>query len=84
VSPLIGGEAVRGPAGRMLAHLRGGTGPQQVTDCYEGLIDALVIDEADADGEAGVRTIVTRTLMDDAEGRRRVAEAVLESVAALR
>ena len=26
----------------------------------------------------------TRTLMEDAEGRRRVAEAVLESVAALR
>jgi LPPG:FO 2-phospho-L-lactate transferase len=84
VSPLIGGEAVRGPAARMLARLRGGTGPQQVTDCYKGLIDALVIDAADADAEAGVRTIVTRTLMDDAEGRRRVAEAVLESVAALR
>ena len=84
VSPLIGGEAVRGPAARMLARLEGGTGPQQVTDCYKGLIDALVIDEADAEAEAGVRTIVTRTLMDDAEGRRRVAEAVLESAAALR
>jgi hypothetical protein len=48
------------------------------------LIDALVIDEADAEAEAGVRTIVTRTLMDGAEGRRRVAEAVLESAAALR
>ena len=84
VSPLIGGEAVRGPAARMLARLRGGTGPQQVTDCYVGLIDALVIDEADAESEAGVPTIVTRTLMEDAEGRRRVADAVLESAAALR
>ena len=84
VSPLIGGEAVRGPAARMLRRLRGGTGPQQVTDCYDGLIDALVIDEADADEEAGIRTIVTRTLMDDADGRRRVAEAVLETAGALR
>ena len=84
VSPLIGGEAVRGPAGRMLARLRGGTGPQQVTDCYKDLIDALVIDEADAEEEAGVRTIVTRTLMDDPEGRKRVAEAVLETAGALR
>ena len=84
VSPLIGGEAVRGPAARMLRRLRGGTGPQQVTDCYKDLIDALVIDEADADEEAGIRTIVTRTLMDDAEGRRRVAEAVLETAGALR
>jgi len=83
VSPLIAGQAVRGPAARMLSRLRGGTGPQQVTDCYEGLLDALVIDEADADEEAGVRTIVTRTLMEDAEGRRRVAEAVLEGAGAL-
>jgi hypothetical protein len=68
----------------MLARMAGGTGPQQVTDCYQGLIDALVIDEADADEEAGIRTIVTRTLMDDADGRRQVADAVLESAAALR
>jgi LPPG:FO 2-phospho-L-lactate transferase len=84
VSPLIAGKTVRGPADRMLARIAGGTGPQQVTDCYEGLIDALVIDEADADDEAGIRTIVTRTLMTDAEGRRRVAEAVLETAGALR
>jgi LPPG:FO 2-phospho-L-lactate transferase len=84
VSPLIAGKAVRGPADRMLARLAGGTGPQQVTDCYEGLIDALVVDEADADEEAGVRTIVTRTLMEDADSRRRVAEAVLEPAGALR
>jgi LPPG:FO 2-phospho-L-lactate transferase len=84
VSPLIGGRTVRGPADRMLARLAGGTGPKQVTDCYKGLIDALVIDEADAGEEAGVRTIVTRTLMDDADGRRRVAEAVLETAGALR
>jgi LPPG:FO 2-phospho-L-lactate transferase len=84
VSPLIGGKSVRGPADRMLARLRGGKGPEQVTDCYKGLIDALVIDEADADEEAGVRTVVTRTLMEDADGRRRVADAVLETAGALR
>jgi LPPG:FO 2-phospho-L-lactate transferase len=84
VSPLIGGRAVRGPADRMLARLAGGTGPQQVTDCYKGLIDALVIDEADADEDADVRLIVTRTLMGEVDGRRRVAEAVLETAGALR
>jgi LPPG:FO 2-phospho-L-lactate transferase len=84
VSPLIDGQAVRGPAARMLARMAGGTTPAQVAAQYEGLIDALVIDQADADAEAGVRTIVTRTLMDGADGRRRVAEAVLESAAALR
>jgi LPPG:FO 2-phospho-L-lactate transferase len=84
VSPLIGGRTVRGPADRMLARLGGGTGPAQVADCYEGLIDALVIDEADADEPPGIRTTVTRTLMEDAESRRRVAEAVLETAAAPR
>jgi LPPG:FO 2-phospho-L-lactate transferase len=82
VSPLIGGRAVRGPADRMLARLAGGTGPQQVTDCYKGLIDALVIDEADAGQQAGIRTIVTRTLMDDAEARARLAGAVLDAAGA--
>jgi LPPG:FO 2-phospho-L-lactate transferase len=77
VSPLIGGRTVRGPADRMLARLAGGTEPAQVASCYKGLIDALVVDEADADEDAGIRTIVTRTLMTDESARRRLAEAVL-------
>ena len=86
VSPLIGGRAVKGPAGAMMAGLAGGTSPAHVARCYEGLIDALVIDEADADeaAEVGVRTIVTRTLMDGPDGRLRVAEAALEAAGALR
>jgi LPPG:FO 2-phospho-L-lactate transferase len=86
VSPLIGGKAVKGPADRMLRNLAGGTGPEQVTSCYKGLIDALVHDQADG-GVAlpdGVRPIVTDTLMTDAASRRRVAEAALEAAAALR
>jgi LPPG:FO 2-phospho-L-lactate transferase len=82
VSPLIGGKAVRGPADRMLARLAGGTGPAQVTDCYKGLIDALVIDEADAGQPAGVPTIVTRTLMNGADARSRLADAVLDAARA--
>jgi LPPG:FO 2-phospho-L-lactate transferase len=83
VSPLVGGRAVKGPADRMLARLAGGTAPAHVAGCYAGLIDVLVLDEADADGaaavaELGVRPIVTQTLMRDAEARRRLAEAVLD------
>ena len=79
VSPLVGGRAVKGPADRMLARLAGGTSPAHVAGCYEGLIDALVVDEADADDLDGleVRPIVTRTLMTDAGARRRLVEAVL-------
>ena len=80
VSPLVGGRAVKGPADRMLARLAGGTSPAHVASCYAGLIDALVLDEADADDTASlpVRSIVTRTLMVDGDARRRLAEAVLE------
>jgi LPPG:FO 2-phospho-L-lactate transferase len=84
VSPLIGGRAVKGPADRMLNRLKGGTGPFQVTQCYKGLIDALVYDEADGEVELDVRPLITRTLMTDAAARRRVAETALEAVAALR
>lgn len=85
VSPLIGGRAVKGPADRMLERLAGGTSPADVAGCYSGLIDVLVVDEADAhdlDGLGDVRPIVTRTLMADAESRRRLAEAALGAVVA--
>ncbi len=87
VSPLIDGHAVKGPAEAMFRSLAGGTGPRQVTDCYKGLIGALVLDEADADGAAevearGVKPLVTRTLMSDSVARRALAETVLGLVAA--
>jgi LPPG:FO 2-phospho-L-lactate transferase len=77
VSPLVDGRAVKGPADRMLARLAGGTTPAHVASCYEGLIDALVIDEGDDTSGLEVQPIVTQTLMTDAESRRRVAEAAL-------
>jgi LPPG:FO 2-phospho-L-lactate transferase len=84
VSPLIGGAAVKGPADRMLTRLAGGTTPAHVASCYPGLIDVLVIDEADAPAELEVETVVTKTLMTDAEARRRLAEAALGAAGALR
>ena len=84
VSPLIGGAAVKGPADRMLARLAGGTTPAHVASCYPGLIDVLVIDEADAPAELEVETVVTKTLMTDATARRRLAEAALGTAGALR
>jgi LPPG:FO 2-phospho-L-lactate transferase len=80
ISPLIGGQAVKGPADRMLARMAGGTLPRDVAGCYPGLIDSLVLDEADADDVEGlgeVRPIVTQTLMSDAAARRRLAETAL-------
>ena len=82
VSPLVGGAAVTGPAGRMLSRMAGGSTPRHVTDRYVGLIDCLVIDESDAPGEASVELVVTQTLMRDRAAARRLAEAVLEAACA--
>jgi LPPG:FO 2-phospho-L-lactate transferase len=87
VSPLIGGRAVKGPAAEMFESLAGGTGAGQVTDCYKGLIGALVLDEADADDaqavvERGVQPLVTRTLMSQPEARGALVETVLGLVPA--
>jgi LPPG:FO 2-phospho-L-lactate transferase len=81
VSPLVGGRAVKGPADRMLARMAGGTTPAHVASCYEGLIDALVVDESDPAGELSVPRVVTRTLMTDLAASRRLAETVLEAAA---
>ena len=79
VSPLIGGRAVKGPADRMLARLAGGTSPAHVASCYGDLIDVLVVDEADAQDveNLAVKPVIAKTLMSDAQARRRLAEAVL-------
>ena len=81
VSPLIGGRAVKGPADRMLSRMAGGTTPRHVADRYEGLVDVLVVDEADASAEAGVATVVTSTLMTDLGAAQRLAETALEAAA---
>jgi len=78
VSPLIGGRAVTGPLGRMLSKMAGGTTPRHVADRYEGLIDALVVDEADMPADATVPLVALATLMIDRDAERRLAEAVLE------
>jgi LPPG:FO 2-phospho-L-lactate transferase len=87
VSPLIGGRAVKGPAEEMFRRLKGGTEPEHVAACYDGLLGALVIDEADADGAGavearGVRALVTRTLMSEPDARRQLVETVLGLVPA--
>jgi LPPG:FO 2-phospho-L-lactate transferase len=84
VSPLVGGRAVKGPADRMLQRLAGGTTPAHVASCYAGLIDALVLDVADAPADLphGIRPVVTRTLMSDLDAARHLAAAALDAAGA--
>jgi LPPG:FO 2-phospho-L-lactate transferase len=85
VSPLIGGAAVKGPTAKILAELGVEATPRAIVEHYGGLLDGLVIDEADAGArdEAGAPTLVARTLMRTDEDRVRLAGETLAFADAL-
>jgi LPPG:FO 2-phospho-L-lactate transferase len=47
VSPLIGGQAVKGPTAKMMQEMAIPTDSKSIADFYAGLLDVLVIDESD-------------------------------------
>ncbi len=51
ISPLFGGKPLKGPADRVLASLGLEPGTRGVLEAYEGLLSALVVDEADTADE---------------------------------
>jgi LPPG:FO 2-phospho-L-lactate transferase len=84
VSPIIGGEAVKGPAARMLASLGHEVSAAGVAAYYRDLIDVLVIDEVDRElagriEALGIRTAITNTLMKTDEHRAALARFTIES-----
>ena len=90
VSPIVAGEALRGPADQMLASLGGEASAHGVaahyTTRHPGLLDAFVIDRADAGAAAAIEALdlevlVTETVMRDHEDRRRLAAEILDRFA---
>ncbi len=84
VSPIVGGEALRGPAADMLRMLGHQPSPVGVAALYDGIIDSMVIDEVDGGASAelerrGVQAIVTDTIMRDADACRHLAAVALEA-----
>ncbi len=85
VSPFIGGQAVKGPAAKLLPELGLDISPGGVASYYGDLLDGLVVDEADRDdaGQVGVPVLVTKTLMQSDDDKRRLAREVLAWVGSL-
>jgi LPPG:FO 2-phospho-L-lactate transferase len=79
VSPVIGGEAVKGPTAKIMKELGAAVSSVTIVEHYRGLIDGLVIDSADAAdaGRVGIRCTVARTLMKSLEDRRSLARDVV-------
>lgn len=82
VSPIIGGQAIKGPAAKMMQELGMPQTSVAVAEHYRGRIDGFMLDNEDADlepavAETGIATCVTQTLMKSLDDRINLAGEVL-------
>ena len=89
VSPIVGGAAVSGPAGDLMAVRGLEVSPLGIVAAYRDFLDLLVMDERDAALAAnvqklGIRALSTNTIMKSAEDKKALASASLQAVRAVR
>jgi LPPG:FO 2-phospho-L-lactate transferase len=82
VSPIIGGKALKGPAGRLLTELGREASAVGVARWYVAEVGTLIIDEVDADlapaiEAEGVRAVVAPTIMTDRASAAELARRCL-------
>ncbi|MCB0115823.1 MAG: 2-phospho-L-lactate transferase [Caldilineaceae bacterium] len=80
VSPIVSGQAIKGPAAKMMQELGEMISPLTVVDHLGDLLDGFVIDEQDADLADAVvlPALVTDTIMRDVASKARLARAVVD------
>ncbi|MBI3637589.1 MAG: 2-phospho-L-lactate transferase, partial [Candidatus Rokubacteria bacterium] len=86
VSPIVGGDAVSGPAAKLMRMRDLPVSPLGIARAYAPWLDALVVDARDADSRtalaaAGVRAVAAETLMTDRAREIALARRVLEAAA---
>lgn len=87
VSPIVAGEALKGPAAAMLRSLGHECSALGVARLYADMLDALVLDERDAAlapqvAALGIRPVVTPTVMRDLPAKETLARATLRAAGA--
>ena len=88
ISPIIGGDAIKGPAAKMMAELGLQPSAASIAAHYGRRLDGLVMDEADRalapEIEAmGIATHIAHTIMKTAHDERTLAQEVLSFAASL-
>ena len=86
VSPIVGGRALKGPAGKMLSELGEDVSCVGVARQYIGLCDVFVIDEIDRGlsediKSLGMEAAVLNTVMKTDEDKAALARSILDIVA---
>jgi LPPG:FO 2-phospho-L-lactate transferase len=85
VSPIVGGQALKGPAAKMMEELNEEVSCVGVARRYMGLCDALVIDDIDQGYVTGVescgmRAVVTGTIMHTESDKARLASEIIDLI----
>jgi LPPG:FO 2-phospho-L-lactate transferase len=88
VSPIIGGQTVKGPAAKMYTELGILPSALAVAEHYRGLLYGIVIDTVDSGlknnvQRLNVKALATNTLMKTQDDRRRLAQDVLNLIQTL-
>jgi LPPG:FO 2-phospho-L-lactate transferase len=86
VSPIIGGQTIKGPAAKMYREMGIQPSPLAVVNHYAGLLSGFVFDNIDADLERKIPipVSITQTIMKNQDGRYRLAQDVLNLIQKLR
>jgi LPPG:FO 2-phospho-L-lactate transferase len=85
VSPFVAGRAIKGPTEAFMEAVGRPVSAAGVASLYEGVIDAIVVDAGDrGPPPAEIETLACPTLMDGEDGRRALAERVLDFAGSLR
>jgi LPPG:FO 2-phospho-L-lactate transferase len=84
VSPIVGGEAVKGPTAKIMREMGLQVSAETVSRHYGELIDGLLIDQRDSPVALKVAHARADTLMKTLEDRIRVARAALHLADSLR
>jgi LPPG:FO 2-phospho-L-lactate transferase len=89
VTPIVGGKALKGTAGKMMRELGHEVTARAVALEYLHVIDGFVIDVedeqyADGIGASGIEVLVAQTVMRTLDDRTKLARAVLDFAAAVR
>ena len=79
VTPVIKGQAVKGPVSKLMAELGYKQSATTVVDFYQDIINGFVYDKQDVDLEfSGVRTLMLDTIMRSNQDRINLAQQVLD------
>lgn len=87
ISPIINSKAVKGPAAKMMQELGVPSTSIEIANHYKGLIDAIVIDHADAPlsekiEDLGIKVFITNTVMHSLNEKITLANECLNFIEA--